>query len=57
VQKALADLPWVDTDQFEIKDKQVLLTVKDPKQYDEKKITDALRAQFGDATVLKKLGK
>ena len=50
---ALADLPWVDKT-FEIKDKQVRLTITDKKQYDAKQLTQRLEKEFGgEATVLK----
>jgi hypothetical protein len=53
VQSALADLPWVDKDNIEIKGKKVRLTITDMKQLDEKKITERLEKKFGDATILK----
>jgi hypothetical protein len=53
VEKALADLPWVDKDKIEIKGKKVRVTVTDMKKYEPKKITDRLEKEFGDATILK----
>jgi hypothetical protein len=53
VEKALADLPWVDK-KIEIRDQKVRLTITDMKQYDPKKITERLEKEFGDATILNK---
>jgi hypothetical protein len=52
VEKALADLPWVDK-KFEIKGKQVRITITDKEKYNPKQITARLEKEFGDATILK----
>jgi hypothetical protein len=55
VRKALEDLPWVDGDQIEINsEKQVRLTITDMKQYDEKKLKDALSTAFSNVRILEK---
>ena len=55
MQRALASLPWVDQGRIEINnDKQVRLTIKDMKEYDEKALIAAFKTEFDGASVLKK---
>lgn len=57
MRKALAHLPWVDRDHIEIStQKQVRLTVKDMKQFNEQRLIAALKTEFDGARVLK-IGK
>ena len=52
---ALTGLPWVDPDSVEINSqKQVRLTLKNPAQFDEKKLVDALSTRFQNVKVLEK---
>jgi hypothetical protein len=55
VRGALAGLPWVDQDSVKIVSRrQVRITIKDPKQYDEKKLIDALGTEFKNVKVIQR---